>query len=93
MTQRTLYLAAYDIECPKRRRRALRLTRAHAVGGQKSVHECLLTHAERRRLLLAFQQLLTPEDRFLLLRLDPRSVVHTLGRAIAPKDTPYLYIG
>ena len=32
-------------------------------------------------------------DRFLLLRLDPRSRVHTLGKAVAPSDPDYFYVG
>lgn len=93
MTPRPLYLVAYDIRCPKRLRRALKLARAHAYGGQKSVFECFLTAAERRGLLAAFRRLLASEDSFLLLRLDPRATVRTLGRGVAPNDSPYLYIG
>ena len=32
-------------------------------------------------------------DRFLLLRLDPRSRVHTLGKAVQPADPDYFYVG
>jgi CRISPR-associated protein Cas2 len=31
------------------------------------------------------------EDRFLLIRLDPRSRVHTLGIGEAPQDPPFFY--
>jgi CRISPR-associated protein Cas2 len=43
--QRILYLVAYDICHPRRLARALKIVRAYATGGQKSVHECwLLPH-------------------------------------------------
>jgi CRISPR-associated protein Cas2 len=32
-------------------------------------------------------------DRFLLLRLDPRSRVFTLGKALPPADPDYFYVG
>jgi CRISPR-associated protein Cas2 len=32
-------------------------------------------------------------DRFFLLRLDPRSRVHTLGTALEPADPSYFYFG
>lgn len=48
MPQRTLHLAAYDISEPRRLVAALKLMRAFATGGQKSVHELYLTPAERQ---------------------------------------------
>jgi len=32
------------------------------------------------------------EDSFLLLRLDPRACVLTLGKALEPADSPYFYL-
>lgn len=94
MTQRNLYLAAYDVAHPNRLRAALHLVRAYATGGQKSVHEIFLTPAEKRELLHNFALLLDEdEDRFLLLRLDPRAKVITLGRATTPADPDHFYIG
>jgi CRISPR-associated protein Cas2 len=33
------------------------------------------------------------EDRFFLIRLDPRSAVRALGRAEQPVDPPWFYVG
>jgi len=94
MTQRLLHLACYDVAEPHRLVAALKLTRVYATGGQKSVHELYLTVAERDTLLADMRRLLALDtDRFLLLRLDPRSRVHTLGRALQPADPDYFYIG
>ena len=94
MPQRALYLAAYDVRDPDRLRRAHELARVYAYGGQKSVHECFCTPTERDELMAAMRGRLDEEvDRFFLLRLDPRAVVITLGRAVPPLDPPMLYLG
>lgn len=94
MTQRTLHLAAYDISEPRRLVAALKLMRAYATGGQKSVHELYLTPTERQSLVEDMGVLMDLEsDRFLLLRLDPRSRVHTLGKAVTPSDPDFFYVG
>ena len=94
MPQRDLHLAAYDISEPRRLSAALKLTRAYATGGQRSVHELFLTPAERQALVEDMSMLIDMDtDRFLLLRLDPRSRVHTLGKAVAPADPDYFYVG
>lgn len=49
MSNRDLYIAAYDISSARRLRAALKLVKGHATGGQKSAYECFLTPAERRR--------------------------------------------
>ena len=87
MTQRQLHLACYDVACPKRLARALKLTRTYATGGQRSVHEVFLTETERDTMVRNMRELLDlSADRFLLLRLDPRSPVRTLGKATAPAE-------
>jgi len=94
MPHRDLYIAAYDVRDPKRLRHALYAVRGYATGGQKSVHECFLTAAEKRELLAEMQAILdTSEDNFALLRLDPRMSVTTLGIAVAPSDPPFFYQG
>ena len=91
---RDFYIAAYDIASPKRLRQALRIVRGHATGGQKSAYECFLTPAERRDLLGKLRAVVDPdEDRVLLIRLDPRSRVHTLGIATEAQDPPFFYCG
>jgi CRISPR-associated protein Cas2 len=94
MTQRDLHLACYDVTCPRRLAAALKIAREYATGGQKSVHEIYLTPAERTDLVERIRHLLKlDEDRFLLLKLDPRNRVLTLGKAITPADPDYFYIG
>lgn len=94
MPDRDLYLAAYDVSDDGRLRDALRLVRAYATGGQKSVHEVFLTTAEKLQLLRGMRSLLdSTEDRFFLLRLDPRAKCHTLGAATPPADPSYFYVG
>jgi CRISPR-associated protein Cas2 len=93
MKDRDLYLAAYDVSDPRRLRAALDLVKGYSTGGQKSVHECFLTEAEKAHLLHHMALVLDEDaDSFLLLRLDPRARVITLGKAIEPADEPYFYL-
>jgi CRISPR-associated protein Cas2 len=92
VTDRALYLAAYDIADQARLRASLDLVKAYATGGQKSFYEIFLTEAERAELLHSMALVLDEHvDRFFLLRLDPRSRVHTLGTAVEPIDPSYFY--
>lgn len=94
MTQRTLYIAAYDISSAPRLRAALQLVKAYATGRQKSVFECYLSDAERAELLAGMKQVIDArEDRFFLVRLDPRMEVRVLGIAVAPSDPAFFYLG
>ena len=94
MPARQLHLACYDISDPGTLIAALRLAREYATGGQKSVHELFLTPSERQTLIEDMDALIDQAcDRFLLLRLDPRQRVFTLGLAIQPSDPDYFYIG
>ncbi|OQW66523.1 MAG: CRISPR-associated endonuclease Cas2 [Proteobacteria bacterium ST_bin11] len=94
MKQRQLYLAAYDISCNRRLRKALYVLRAYASGGQKSVFECFLTITEKRQLLEDIAQVIDPEeDRFILLRLAGAKQIRTLGKAVAPQDGSFYYVG
>lgn len=93
MSQRHLHLAAYDVTDDKRLRQALKILRGYATGGQKSVFECFLSPSEKRDLLEQINELLDlDDDRFLLVRLDPRAKVRTLGIAVAPGDPAFIYI-
>ena len=70
------------------------LARRYATGGQKSVHELFLTPFERDTLVGDMRALLDlATDRFFLLRLDPRSRVFTLGKAVPPADPDHFYLG
>ncbi|WP_439578182.1 hypothetical protein [Elioraea sp.] len=94
MSHRALHLVAYDVASRRRLRRALHIVRAHAVGGQKSAHECFLSEAERHVLLARLRRLLHPHaDRLIALRLDPRMPQRCLGVARAPSDRPFLIVG
>ena len=94
MAARDLYLAAYDVASPGRLAAALSLVRGFATGGQKSVHEIFLTPVERRELVHAMSLTLDEdEDRFFLLRLDPRARTYALGLAAKPVDPDYFYVG
>lgn len=94
MPQRDFYLAAYDISHNRRRTAALALVRGYTTGGQKSVHEVFLSRGERQELLHTMALLLNEaEDRFFLLRLDPRARSYALGVAAQPADPEYFYVG
>lgn len=94
MSDRALYLAAYDISDPRRLRAALYVAKNYSTGGQKSVFECFLTEAEREQFLKEILDCIDPvEDRFLLLRLDARSTVITLGIAVPPEEPDCYYVG
>ncbi|HWP84880.1 MAG TPA: CRISPR-associated endonuclease Cas2 [Terriglobia bacterium] len=94
MINRDLYIAAYDIASARRLRMALKLVKGYATGGQKSAYECFLTPSERRCLLRELRAVIEAgEDRILLIRLDPRSRVYTLGIGELPQDPPFFYCG
>ena len=74
MTQRALYIAAYDISDARRLRRALDTLKCYATGGQESLFECYLSVAERLRLIEEMRCIVDgEEDRFVLLRLEQRA--------------------
>lgn len=90
---RALFIAAYDITDENRLRNALELMKGYSLGRQKSVFECFLTPSERLELLREACKLLDLRtDRFLLIRVDRRAPVLTLGKATPPEDPPIFYI-
>ena len=94
MSQRQLYLAAYDISCNRRLRKALYVLRGYASGGQKSVFECYLNTNEKQLLLDKIMQIIEPdEDRFILLTLAGAKHIRTLGKAVLPQDGSFFYVG
>lgn len=94
MTQRQLYLAAYDITSNRRLRRALRVLRGYASGGQKSVFECYLTATEKSCLLNNISEIVdSEEDRFILLSLVGAKHIYVLGKAVLPQDGSFYYVG
>lgn len=94
MPSRSLYVAAYDIADAKRLRRVLAILKEYSTGGQKSVFECFLTDGEKIDLLARVcGELCEREDKFLLLRLDPRGEIRVYGRAVRPENPRYFVVG
>ena len=94
MPKRHLYVAAYDVADPARLRRALALAKEFATGGQKSVFECFLSRTEHAELTDRMAGLLdSGEDRFTLLRTEPRARSEVLGIAVPPADPDWFYVG
>jgi CRISPR-associated protein Cas2 len=92
--QRSLYLVAYDICHPRRLVRALKIVRAYATGGQKSVHECWLLPGELATLKRDLEAVIDlGEDSVLFVRLDPRLKPRTLGIARPPVDPAFFFVG
>ena len=92
--QQTLYLVAYDISHPRRLARALKIVRAYATGGQKSVHECWLEPGELAVLKRDLEAVIdASEDSVLFVRLDPRMKPRTLGIARPPADPSFFFVG
>lgn len=94
MSKRALYLVAYDIRHPRRLAKALKVVKAYATGGQKSVHECFLSPREKAELRQELGNVIRrSEDSVVFVRLDPRSRPRTLGIALPPRDETFFYIG
>ena len=91
---RKLYIAAYDISCPKRLRRALFILKGYASGRQKSVFEVYVDAQEKSELLSEVADVLhDEEDRFFLLQLSGRKHIYTLGIGVTPVLSDYIYLG
>ena len=90
MPERDFFLTASDVADPRRRAAALKLASGYATGGQRSVHECFLTPAERGELLLNLAAVLDESaDRFVLTRLDPRARVSISPHpGLSPRYSP-----
>ncbi len=94
MSKRQLFIAAYDVRNSRRLRNALKVVRAYASGGQKSVFECYLTNNEKQNLLTEVRAVIDcTEDSFFLLKLDGHCQVITLGKAVPPQDGSFYYVG
>jgi len=94
VSSRKLYIAAYDISSQVRLRKALKILKGYACGRQKSVFECYLTQTEYWKLIREMRALLDlEEDRFLLVRHEPALQARVLGKAVAPSDPGWFYVG
>ncbi|MBM3522367.1 MAG: CRISPR-associated endonuclease Cas2 [Alphaproteobacteria bacterium] len=91
---RPLHLVAYDVADDRRLARVHQAVKAYSTGGQKSVHECFLSPGELGQLRRELVGLIHPrDDSLVVLRLDSRMGVHTLGIAVMPRDEPFFYVG
>lgn len=94
MSNRSLFIAAYDIANPSRLRQVRLAVKAYASGGQKSVFECFLTPAERETLLAKVRKIINEaEDQFALLRVEKRAAPVLLGIATPPANPNFYYVG
>lgn len=93
MPQRDLVLLAYDITCDRRRARAFKAVRGFGVDAQLSVHECQFTTGERQEMWHRLTALLAPDDKLLMLILDPRARVASLGTPRVTLEPNLHYIG
>lgn len=73
-------IIAYDIRNPLRRRRVFKLLSGWRMGGQKSVHECLLNETEAEEVFAQISDLIDPQsDHLMLAWLSPHREVGGLG--------------
>lgn len=91
---RPLHLVMYDITDDRRLARVHEVVKSYSTGGQRSVHECFLSPGELGDLSRELVGLVhARDDSLIVLRLDPRMGVHTLGIAVKPRDEPFFYVG
>ncbi len=91
---RRFYIIAYDITDERRLRKVRELLKGYSTGGQKSVYECFLTDGELRSVAAKLNVIIRHgEDRIHIFALDKRIKVHTLGRAVRPRDPAFFYFG
>ena len=91
MSQRKLYLAAYDITQSRRLKQFSGLLKEYSGSGQKSVFECWLSHKEKKELIQRARDLMDmDEDRFILFKLHAQTPVITLGQAATPQDENFI---
>ncbi len=79
---RTLYFVAYDVRHPTRLRKALRVLKDYASGGQKSAFECYLSAGEKNELLERICDVLDLTiDAFVL---PAESIINDIPTGISP---------
>jgi len=94
MSQRLLYIIAYDIIDEKRLNRVRHLLKSYSTGGQKSVYECFLYDSELKSIVEELTYLIDERfDKVHIFQVERRGTIHVLGIAIPPRDPAYFYIG
>ncbi len=68
------YLVCYDIRCPRRWRKAHKLLLGYGEAVQLSVFRCRLSQRDREKLRWELEQILSQEDKILLVGLCHRCV-------------------
>lgn len=72
----------------------LTAVKGFSTGGQKSVHECFMSAAEKTELLRMIEKAISAvDDSVVIIRLDPKPAVRTLGIARPPRDEAFFYVG
>ncbi len=95
MPNRNLVIAAYDVASRRRIKRALKHCTAYASGGQKSVHECWVSGAERSSLSHGLGKICGADaDRWMIVDLgvNPRVIAIGRGRP-APRPHAVVFLG
>lgn len=90
---RQLYLACYDITCPRRLRTCLKILKGYASGRQYSCFECYLTRNERDELLATLRDVTQGDDAFALLCLQRQRTIYPLGQGVVPLDETFMWVG
>jgi CRISPR-associated protein Cas2 len=65
--QKNWYLICYDISCPKRWRKSYQLLQGYGETMQYSIFRCFLSMRQREKLRWQLEEILTAEDRLLLV--------------------------
>lgn len=88
---RCIYLICFDISDRNAQRKAHNLVKAHAIGGQKSFYECLMSQNELHAMVNNIQKAMnSTTDRLHYFQLDPRSKLLYLGTAKQQSIRPFL---
>ena len=93
MPLRRLVIAAYDVASRRQLKRALKHCTAYASGGQKSVHECWVTDAERSALAGELGKICRA-DAWLIADLGVSPSMMALGRGRpTPRPSNVVFLG
>lgn len=93
MSERRLYLVAYDVANPARLRRVRHIVLDYASGGQKSAYECWLSSGEREELLARVaHEMNRDEDCFCIAPVRDLGNIIRRGVAVAPLDKSCVFL-